>query len=64
MDDSEGRIVDDERADIFDLQLLQSYVDHNHGVDLAASSPNSVSKYAIRGTKRLLKRKQKEQIGQ
>ena len=62
MDESEGRIVDDERADIFDLQLLQNYVDHNHGVDLAACSPNSASRYAIRGTKRLLKQKKKEQI--
>ena len=57
MDESEGRIVDDERADIFDLQLLQNYVDHNHGADLAASSVNIVSRYAIRGTKRLLKQK-------
>jgi len=62
LDDLGGRKEDIERADIFDLELLQNYVDHNHGVDLAATSLNSVSKHALRGTKRLLKKKQKEAI--
>lgn len=46
--------------DIFDLQLFQNYIDHNHGIDLPNSSVDQASKYAIRGTKRLLKQRLKD----
>ena len=36
--------------DIFDMQLLQNYVDHNHTAKLAADDTASVRNLAVRGT--------------
>jgi hypothetical protein len=53
--ESDANILDADNEDIFNLQLLQNYVDHNHMAGLAPDETHNVVKHAIRGTRRLQK---------
>jgi hypothetical protein len=48
--ESDVNTLNVDNEDIFNLQLLQNYVDHNHMAGLAPDENHNIAKHAIRGT--------------